>query len=85
MSTTFMGRSSPEEDLWRHTPRSADPKSIEQTHTTRTCVPGIMILVFLYAYDGFHVLIRYSEAQLREGVKEGERKGGRGGSEGGRE
>ena len=24
---TFMGRSSPEDDLWRHTPRSAEPES----------------------------------------------------------
>ena len=25
ISTTFIGRSSPEEDLWRQTPRSAEP------------------------------------------------------------
>ena len=26
ISTTFIGRSRPDDDLWRHTPRSADPK-----------------------------------------------------------
>lgn len=28
MSTTFMGRSNPEEDVWRQTPRSAAPEQI---------------------------------------------------------
>lgn len=27
ISTTFIGRSRPDEDLWRHTPRSAEPAS----------------------------------------------------------
>jgi len=29
---TFMGRSRPDEDLWRHTPRSAEPEGKQIYH-----------------------------------------------------
>ena len=31
ISTTFMGRSRPLDDVWRHTPRSAEPREMQET------------------------------------------------------
>lgn len=34
MSTTFMGRSRPLDDVWRQTPRSAEPKTVKPIYTS---------------------------------------------------
>ena len=34
ISTTFIGRSRPDEDLWRHTPRSAEPAKYKPVYWT---------------------------------------------------
>lgn len=45
MSTTFMGRSRPLEDLCRHTPRSADPVGRAHQHDYPSQDPGLRTLV----------------------------------------
>lgn len=43
---TFMGKSSPDEDLWRHTPRSAEPEGKYVYHVDLGIIIKVVTLIF---------------------------------------